>query len=114
MDLRHPKLEEIEVVPAVLTFDQRIVLDGGRITCECRHLSSAHSDDYVAIFIPEEKVIFLGDIYNADFYQNHNRDLEKAKQLFQELSIIDFELRVVGHSEPIRKDNILNFLHRFF
>jgi len=47
-----------------------MVLDCGSITCECMHLPSAHSDDSVAVFIPEERVIFLGDIYNNDFYQN--------------------------------------------
>ncbi|PPK80995.1 glyoxylase-like metal-dependent hydrolase (beta-lactamase superfamily II) [Lacrimispora xylanisolvens] len=110
----YPKLKEIKVVPALITFEQKIVLDCGSITCECMHLPSAHSDDSVAVFVPEERVIFLGDIYNDGFYQNHYRDLEKTKQLYQELSMIDFELAVVGHSEPVRKDNILNFLHRFF
>ena len=110
----YPKLKEIKVVPALITFEQKIVLDCGSITCVCMHLPSAHSDDSVAVFVPEERVIFLGDIYNDDFYQNHYRDLDKTKQLYQELSMIDFELAVVGHSEPVKKENILNFLHRFF
>jgi glyoxylase-like metal-dependent hydrolase (beta-lactamase superfamily II) len=110
----YSNLNEIKVVPAVLSFDSKIVIDCGAITCECMHLESAHSDDSVVVLIPEEKVIFLGDIYNDDFYCNHYRDLNKTRKLHGELSVIDFDIAVVGHNEPVRKNDILNFLHRFF
>lgn len=110
----YSNLGELKVVPATLTFDRKMVIDCGGITCICMHLESAHSDDSVVILIPEEKVIFLGDIYNDDFYHNHYRDLDKTKELHRALSAIDFDIAVVGHSEPVRKSDILNFLHRFF
>ncbi len=106
--------ENIKVVPAAITFDKNWIIDCGNITCECIHLESAHSDDSVVIYIPEEKVIFIGDIYNDDFYNNHYRDLEKTKKLYRELSEIDFDTAIPGHSEPVKKSDILNFLHRFF
>ena len=109
----YENLDEIKVAPAVLTFAQKIVIDLGGVTCECLHLASAHSEDSVAILVPEENIIFLGDVYNDDFYQNHYRDLEKTKLLYEELSAIPFELAVVGHSEPVRKSEILNFLQKF-
>ena len=110
----YSQLEDIKVVPAAFTFDKKIVLDCGNITCECMHLTSAHSEDSVVIYIPEEKVIFIGDIYNDDFYSNHYRDLEKTRKLYQALNEIDFDMAVAGHSEPVKKNDILNFLHKFF
>lgn len=109
----YSRLEDIKVVPATLTFDRKLVIDCGNITCECIHLSSAHSDDSVVIYIPEEKVIFIGDIYNDDFYNNHHRDLKKTEKLYQDLSRIDFDIVVAGHSKPVRKGDILNFLSKF-
>lgn len=61
------------------------------LTWECLHLSLAHSDDSVVVYIPEEKVIFLGDIYNEDFYNNHYQDIKKTEQLYHSLNQIDFE-----------------------
>ena len=55
----------------------------------------------------------MGDIYNDDFYNNHYRDIEKTKQLYDALNQIDFEIAVVGHSNPIGKKEIINFLERF-
>lgn len=109
----YSNLSEIKVVPAALTFDSKMVIDCGGITCVCMHLESAHSDDSVVILIPEEKVIFIGDIYNDNFYQNHYRDLNKNRELHRELSAIDFDIAVVGHSEPVRKIDLLHFLQRF-
>lgn len=106
--------ENIKVVSAVMTFDSKLTIDCGDITCECIHLASAHSEDSVVIYIPEEKVIFIGDIYNDDFYNNHHRDIEKTEELYQNLSKIDFDIAIPGHSNPIKKGDILNFLHRFF
>lgn len=105
--------EVIRVVPATITFDKMLIIDCGNVTCECLHLASAHSDDSVIIYIPEEKVIFIGDIYNDDFYNNHHRDLKKTERLYHELSEIDFDIAIPGHSEPISKSDILNFLHKF-
>lgn len=106
--------EEIKIIPAAITFDKRLVINCGNITCECMHLPSAHSDDSIVIYIPEEKTIFIGDIYNDDFYNNRYRDLEKTKGLYEELSKIDFDIVIAGHSEPSKKNDILNFLHSFF
>jgi glyoxylase-like metal-dependent hydrolase (beta-lactamase superfamily II) len=112
--VEYSRLVDIKVVSAAITFNEKIVLDCGKITCECRHLTSAHSDDSVVIYIPEDKVIFIGDIYNDDFYNEHYRDLEKTEKLYQDLSKIDFDVAVVGHSKPVQKNDILNFLHKFF
>lgn len=111
--VEYSPLEDIKVITADRKFKDKIVIDCGKITCQCLHLSSAHSDDSVVIFIPEEKVIFIGDLYNDDFYNNHYRDTEKTKQLYDALTQIDFQIAVVGHSNPIGKKEIINFLGKF-
>lgn len=106
-------LEEIQVAGAKILFEGEIVLICGGVTCRCIQTPSAHSEDSVLIFIPEEKVVFLGDIYNDDFYRQHYRDLEKTKQLKEALNDLDFTLAVPGHGEPIPKERLLAFLDGF-
>lgn len=105
--------QNIQVVTASITFEEKLTIDCGGLTCQCIHLPSAHSDDSVVVYIPEEKVIFIGDIYNDDLYNNCYRDLEKTRHLYEELNKIDFSIAVPGHSRPALKKDILNFLKGF-
>lgn len=96
------------------TLEDKKIFNLGDISCEYFHLPSAHSDDSMVVYIPEEKIIFLGDIYNDDFYKNHYRDIEKTKKLYEELNKLDFEIAILGHGEPIVKERLINFLKQFF
>lgn len=101
------------VVPAGNEIQEEITFDCGGVTCRCLHLPSAHSDDSIAAFIPEEKIIFIGDIYGDDFYNNHSRNLDKTKALYGRLLEMDFTTAIPGHSAPLSKDELLGFLGRF-
>ena len=57
--------------------------------------------------------MFIGDIYGNDLYHDSKRDLEKTKSLYKRLKILDFEIAVPGHSEPLSKDELLSFLGQF-
>ena len=109
----YENLDEIVIKNVDQIVEGKKIFDLGGITCEYFHLPSAHSDDSMVVYIPEEKVIFIGDIYNDDFYKNHYRDIEKTKKLCEELDKIDFEIAVLGHGEPIEKTRLIVFLSRF-
>lgn len=106
-------LKDIRVVTSDISFKEKLTIDCGNLTCQCLHFPSAHSDDSVIIYVEEEKVVFLGDIYNNDFYNNNYRDLEKTRALYNKLNDLDFEIAVIGHGEPISKENIQLFLLNF-
>lgn len=105
-------LQDIQVIPAKRLWEKDLVLDCKEVTCHCMYLPSAHSDDSLVIWIPEEKVLFVGEIYNDDFYNNHYRDPEKTNQLYKALEQIDFDVAVPGHSAPVKKMDLMNFLAR--
>lgn len=66
-----------------------------------------------AAYVPEEKILFIGNIYGDDFYQNHSRSLEKTQALYDALDGLDFSVAVPGHSGPVTKENLLQFLGGF-
>lgn len=103
----------IRVVPAEIEIQDRMNIDCGGITCQCIHLPSAHSDDSIVVYVPEEKIIFIGDIYGDDLYHHGKRDLDKTQKLYEALKLLEFEFAVPGHSEPLSKERLLNFLEQF-
>lgn len=109
----YSRLEDIRVILAGRTFQDELTLDCGGVTCQCIHLPSAHSDDSVVILVPEEKALFVGDIYNDDFYHGHCRDMEKTERLYRALLKLEFETAVVGHGNPVKKADLIHFLKRF-
>ena len=106
-------LDDIRVSTAGLTFSDHLAIHCGGLTCQCIHLPSAHSDDSVVIHVPEEGILFLGDIYNDDFYNGHARDLDKTRQLHDALLQLDFHTAVPGHSRPVSKEDVLRFLGQY-
>ncbi len=83
--------------------DGELTLRCGGVTCRCLHLPSAHSDDSLVILLPEERVLFIGDIYGDDFYNGHFRDRDKTLALCTALEALDFSTAVPGHGGPSPK-----------
>lgn len=111
--IEYADLTQIKVIPAVHSITDETVFDCGGILCRCLHLPSAHSDDSIVVYVPEEKVLFIGDIYGDDFYHDHSRSVEKTKALHDALAELDFSTAIPGHSQPIPKENLLQFLRGF-
>lgn len=113
MRAEYEDVTSIQVIPASQEIQNEMSIDCGGITCQCLHLPSAHSDDSIVVYVPEEKILFIGDIYGDDLYQKGKRDLEKTQELYLALKELDFEIAVPGHSEPLSKEKLLSFLWQF-
>ena len=70
-------LSEICVKSADVTFDKRISIDLGKITCTALYCPSPHSKDSVIIYVPEEKILK-----------------------------IPFEVYLHGHCEPLSREQV--------
>ncbi len=55
------------VLPDV-TFDQRIEIDLGEVTCVVQHVGGDHAADSVIVYVKEEKILFLGDCIFPKIY----------------------------------------------
>jgi glyoxylase-like metal-dependent hydrolase (beta-lactamase superfamily II) len=51
-------------LPPSITFNERMTLNLGNMTLKLRYFGNAHSDTDILIFIPEEKILLMGDIYS--------------------------------------------------
>lgn len=101
----------IEVRSADIVFDDKLEIDLGGVTCILLKLPNSHSDDSIIVYVPEEKVVFLGDITSEDLHHGTDRHyIEKLGMLIEALEWLDFEVALHGHDEPRSKEYVLGYL----
>ena len=66
--LEFGKERDIHVQLPTNTFENRMTIELGGLTCEIEHVGGDHSSDSCVIFIPEEKALFVGDCLYANMY----------------------------------------------
>jgi len=106
--------QKIIVVLSDIQFKDEIVLNLGGMTAEIFHTQSPHSEDTVVIYVPEEKLLFLGDATSEDFFNDGYMDIDKLKALVNLIENIDCEYCILGHTEPIRKQDLLGYLYTLY
>lgn len=104
-------LSEVQVITSDISFNGSMEIDLGDITAELHHIPSPHSDDSVCIFVPQEKVLFIGDAVGVDYYNNCYLDKDKLRSLITAIEGFDFDTCVVGHAEPISRESIVNIMN---
>ncbi|UNK31101.1 MBL fold metallo-hydrolase (plasmid) [Bacillus sp. N5-665] len=107
----YPLLSEIRVVTSDISFNGYMEIDLGGIVAQLHHVTSPHSDDSVCIFVPQERVLFIGDAVGVDYYNNSHLDKDKLSSLITAIEGFDFDVCVVGHAEPVSKLEIVNFMN---
>lgn len=103
--------KNIKVVPADIVFKNELEIDLGDVTVVLKNIISPHTEDSVIAYIPEEKVVFIGDAYCKDCYIGSVDDPVKIKKLIDTLQNLEFDICVLGHTKPLKKDVIIRFLN---
>ncbi|MGL6108293.1 MBL fold metallo-hydrolase [Romboutsia sp.] len=105
--------DEIIVKTADIVFEQKLSINLGNISCHLINIDNCHSEDSIIIWVPEEKIIFLGDIHCEDC---HNGELkyyrDKLSKLIQFLYETEFNYAVTGHDGPITRKEIMENLEK--
>lgn len=103
---------DIRIRKGDILFDNQLTMDLGNITCVIKRINNDHANDSVVIFVPEEKVLFLGDIISPDY---HHGEPHYTKQNFDNLSrelfTFDFEYAIHGHTEVFTRESLKQFFH---
>ena len=122
----YPDRSLIKVKSADISFEDRMTVDLGGITCNFIHAKGPHADDSVICFIPQEKFVFLGDSNSKDLYgkpwkfdinheENFLSEVEKIpydRELVDEylslLKGLDFEKCADGHIGVMTKQELFD------
>lgn len=102
--------KSIIVVPSDIQFEKELFINLGGMTARIFHTVSPHSEDTVLIYIPEERILFLGDSTSEDFYNDGYMDKEKLAALTNLIESIDCKYCILGHADPLTKSDLLDYL----
>lgn len=103
-----PMRHSFKVTSTDISFDSRINVRLDDLMIELHHVGGPHSEDSTVAFVPQDKVLFLGDCYREDIYTGGGSiRLGELKLLLKRLETFDAEWFVPSHEDPIRKDDFM-------
>jgi len=90
-------------IPDIL-FESKIIIDLGELTCIIENVGGDHSEDSTIVFIPEEKVLFLGDCLAPDLYcEKWKYKISNLLALINKIESCDADIYVESHGNPTAK-----------
>ncbi len=110
MRIEYQDCSKIKVKMADITFFNEITINCGDVTCVIKQTENDHSPDSCVIHIPEDKVLFLGDIISPDYHHGTpHYTKEKFYALWKELLTYDFDFAIHGHTDVFTKQTMNEF-----
>ena len=97
------------VLPADETFQGSKEIDLGNILVRILEAPSPHTPDTTLVYIPSDKVLFLGDATLGEF-PTWKMDKERVKGLIRVIEEMEIDTCVIGHWFPTSKKEILQEL----
>lgn len=91
---------EIKIKVPEIAFTNRIEIDLGGIDCIIEHVGGDHSEDSCIIFVPQDRVMFLGDCLYADLYTGElSWTSEKLFPLLDHILKYDVDYYLEAHAD---------------
>jgi glyoxylase-like metal-dependent hydrolase (beta-lactamase superfamily II) len=87
----------------LLTFSERILVVGGPRRYELYFLGDAHTNNDVLVYLPDQKVLFTGDVVNykrLPFLRSASCNPESWQKAVERISALPVDQVVPGHGEP--------------
>lgn len=111
MKVEYENFEDIRLATGDIIFNEEIYFDMGGINCKMFLAGGPHEEDSSLILVEEEKILFAGDAHSGDYYNNKGAiDPIKMENYIDLLKSIDFKTYVLGHDEPMSKEDIIKVL----
>ena len=106
-----PDRARLQLKAPDLSFDSRIELDLGGITCEVRHVGGDHSSDSSVVHVRGDNVLFLGDCLYEDLHHGpRHYTTGKLFPLVDTLLAYDADFYLLGHDpEPTSKQQMIEY-----
>jgi glyoxylase-like metal-dependent hydrolase (beta-lactamase superfamily II) len=103
-----PDRSNLVIRPPDITFQDRVELDLGGVSCQLVHVGGDHSADSIVVYVPEDNILFLGDCMYPDIYNPRRRyTTNKLFPMLDQLLRFDAECSLAGHDpEPISRERM--------
>ncbi len=98
----------IEIKLPDITFENKLEIDLGSLTCQVEHVGGDHASDSVVVYIKEEKILFLGDAIYANLYaEKWNFTPERVNKLLDSIERFDADTYILSHWKALTRAEYL-------
>ncbi|CAM3583328.1 MBL fold metallo-hydrolase [Aeromicrobium ponti] len=95
---------DIKIKLPDITFEKRLEIDLGGVTCQLQHVGGDHSADSVVVYIKEEKILFLGDAIYANLYSSKwNFTSGRMLKLLDSIEKFDADTYILSHWKALSR-----------
>ena len=100
--LELPERSDLRLRTPDISFTDFLSFDLGGVTCELHHVGGDHAADSSVLYIPEDKVLFLGDCISQAIYSpRQHYTAAKGLALFDKLLAFNAESYLESHNEAV-------------
>lgn len=97
-----PAPREVRIAQASITFNERLDVALGGVTCQIHHVGSDHAADASVIYAEPDRVLFLGDcLYDAVYTPKRHYTIKRLFPLLDKLLTFNAQVIVEGHSDGV-------------
>lgn len=105
-----PNREHFKLNAPHIIFENTLTLDLGNKICKIEKINSTHSDDATIIYIPDEKVIFLGDcVYGTTTNSIFHYKRSLLLPMIADIQKYNAEAFILGHESICDLDEMKTF-----
>lgn len=107
----NPDRENLQLKAVEVSFEEKLEIDLGDLTCVIERIGGDHSEDSSIVYVPESKMLFMGDCLYPDLYSgNDSYSVDKVLRLIKKIKSYNAHIYVSSHSDPQSKDEMLQLL----
>ncbi|MEX0901124.1 MAG: MBL fold metallo-hydrolase [Pseudohongiellaceae bacterium] len=110
-------LDEVQPTPPNITLETRMTLfqavDWGSREVRLIHLGRAHTAGDVVVFLPQEGVIFTGDMMVPSLPYMGDAHVNEWPSTLEGLKSLDFETLLPGHGQPLQGKERISHLQAY-
>jgi glyoxylase-like metal-dependent hydrolase (beta-lactamase superfamily II) len=107
--LELPEPRKVLIAQADIIFGEALDLDLGGVRCLIQHVGGDHAADACVVYVPEDKLLFLGDCLYDDIYApTRHYTRAKALPLINRLLDFDAQTYIEGHNSlPLEHEGFI-------
>lgn len=95
-----PNREDLILDNLDITFDDSIEIDLGNKTCVIKHIGGCHTTDSTVVYVPDDKIMFLGDcIYGRKYEGVYGYDMSELCKMIDAIDSFDVNKYIVSHED---------------
>jgi len=108
-----PDRSDLRIRPPDIAFDSQVEIDLGQVTCQIVHVGGDHGTDSSIVYVPEDRVMFLGDCLSPDLYTGEpSYTTHKLFPLIDQLLAYEVDYYFAGHApQPLSRDEMIEEVH---